>query len=126
MNLWIDDVREPPDDTWAVARTYDEAWTLLRRYQYDVASFDHDLGDLRCASCGGDMYHYAGCGAGEHGERIPLPKTGYDLLLRVELGALNCPGEIRLHSMNPVGRRRMATVVDSMKRRGIYGGPDVR
>lgn len=24
----------------------------------------------KCPSCGGDMYHYAGCGIGEHGDRI--------------------------------------------------------
>lgn len=24
----------------------------------------------KCSSCGGDLYHYAGCGVGEHGERI--------------------------------------------------------
>jgi hypothetical protein len=24
----------------------------------------------KCDSCGGDLYHYAGCGIGEHGERI--------------------------------------------------------
>lgn len=26
----------------------------------------------KCSSCGGDYYHYAGCGAGEHGEIIPM------------------------------------------------------
>ena len=24
----------------------------------------------KCSSCGGDYYHYAGCGIGEHGELI--------------------------------------------------------
>lgn len=36
---------------------------------------------IKCPSCGGDLYHYAGCGIGEHGDRIaqdspPNPPAG--------------------------------------------------
>jgi hypothetical protein len=89
MNLWIDDVREEPEG-WAVARTYADAYRLLGRFPYEVVSFDHDLGD----------------------EGSP---TGYDLLCAIERGDLPCPPEIRIHSMNPVGRQRMAVVAQRLR-----------
>jgi hypothetical protein len=47
----------------------------------------------KCESCGGDLYHYAGCGVGEHGERLPFvtalppvsppPEDAHKLLLKI-------------------------------------------
>lgn len=57
MKLWIDDLRTPPDESWAWAKTSEEALSILRtKYSALVGlvpvqtdeltdvSFDHDLG----------------------------------------------------------------------------------
>ena len=42
-NLWIDDIREPPEG-WHWAKTSAEAIEMLQNQKYVLASFDHDLG----------------------------------------------------------------------------------
>jgi len=86
MNLYIDDVREAPEG-WAIARTYDDAIRLLSRWQYEIVSLDHDLGESM---------------------------TGYDILRTMDEGVVHCPQEIWLHTYNPVGRARMAQVLRRM------------
>lgn len=46
MKLWLDDVRDPPDDGWNVVRSYAEfiQW-LIQNGLPGVVSFDHDLGE---------------------------------------------------------------------------------
>lgn len=52
MKLWIDDLREPPDDSWVWAKTSAEAISEMEAYTHEgmlwvpreVISFDHDLG----------------------------------------------------------------------------------
>jgi hypothetical protein len=41
--LWVDDLRQPPDDGWALARTSAEAIERLVAADYDELSLDHDL-----------------------------------------------------------------------------------
>jgi hypothetical protein len=43
MKLWIDDIRDAPDDSWTVARTVTEAIRLITKAQWDEISFDHDI-----------------------------------------------------------------------------------
>lgn len=50
MMIWLDDVRDPPDDTWFVCRSFRDvqsAFLLCAIYGEipDVMSFDHDLGE---------------------------------------------------------------------------------
>lgn len=42
--LWVDDLRDPPDDTWTVARTSHKAIYFLAGIKFDLMSLDHDLG----------------------------------------------------------------------------------
>lgn len=52
IKLWVDDIREPPDDTWDWVTTSEAAIALLRIISgsgmlwipREVISFDHDLG----------------------------------------------------------------------------------
>lgn len=45
MKLWLDDLREPPDDSWTWARTYAEAEQAMRSLEVTDASLDNDLGE---------------------------------------------------------------------------------
>lgn len=48
MRLWIDDIREPPNNTWTWAKTESEALVIVKAQNADnpieAVSFDHDLG----------------------------------------------------------------------------------
>jgi hypothetical protein len=85
--LWVDDSKPCPHGC-AVARTYDEALRLLRRFDYDVLYLDHDLGD-------------------------PRGLTGYDLLLEV-IADRRVPPRVECISWNPVGRQRIERLVKEL------------
>jgi hypothetical protein len=94
MKLFLDDVRDPPndDEDWIIARTASD-FMFAARYA-DFISFDHDLG-------------------------LDQP-TGYELLNILE--AMYRRGEIWteslptmvVHSANPVGAKNMRTVIDQI------------
>lgn len=44
VNLWIDDLRPPPDETWVWAKTSTDAKSQLASHTFEKVSFDHDLG----------------------------------------------------------------------------------
>lgn len=76
--LWVDDCKPCPEGC-SVARTYDDALRMLRRYRWDVLYLDHDLGE---------------------------PRTGYDLLVQADREGL-VPPVVECISWNPVGRKRI-------------------
>ncbi len=43
MKLWVDDIRNAPDDSWTVARTVTSAISAISRYDFDEISLDHDI-----------------------------------------------------------------------------------
>lgn len=102
MRVYLDDVREAPVG-WVRAHTPDEVIDLLRSGSVEELSLDHDLG-LTSAD----------------GER-----TGYDVLRWLEeavaTGTWTFPlPEIRIHSANPVGWRRMEQAINSIQRLHLH------
>lgn len=50
--LFYDDVRLPPDASWALAVNNAEAKALLLREKFDIISLDHDIGyQMMCSDC---------------------------------------------------------------------------
>jgi len=94
MNLWVDDIREPPDG-WVWAKSAAEAKQYLKTRQVEKASLDHDL----------SFDHYSV--TDNYNE-----ETGYDLVKWMcETG--HWPKEKPVvHSMNPVGRQNMIQLID--------------
>lgn len=43
MKLWVDDIRNAPDESWHVARTSLEAIRALARFDFEFISLDHDI-----------------------------------------------------------------------------------
>lgn len=78
LAIWVDDCKPAPSGC-AVARTYDLALQMLRRFKYSKLYLDHDLGEAR---------------------------TGYDLLM-VLIAEGIVPPEVECISWNPVGRKRI-------------------
>lgn len=78
LEIWVDDCKPAPHGC-AVARTYDDALRMLRRFDYSTLYLDHDLGEER---------------------------TGYDLLM-VLIQENRVPATVKCISWNPVGRKRI-------------------
>jgi hypothetical protein len=83
--LWVDDLRDPPDGSWAVARTSAAAIGLLAAGRFEVLSLDHDLG-------GDDTTRAVVLWLCEHPEAWP--------------------GDVRVHTANPVGRNWLIGMIE--------------
>jgi|ERR1700733_3559638 len=42
-NLFVDDIRNAPDESWTVARTITAAISAIATFDFDVISLDHDI-----------------------------------------------------------------------------------
>ena len=95
MKIFLDDVRDAPDETWTLVRSFRGAEALICPHSNQHTEFgikpgvseislDHDLGE---------------------------DKTGYDIVLLIEKlvnEELNyLPPKMIVHSANPVGRANM-------------------
>ena len=95
MKLFLDDIRTPPDNTWAVVRSFDEGVEYITKNGVpDVISFDHDLG---------------------------LEESGYDFakwLVEQHLdGNIDISNiKIQIHSANPVGRKNIEGLFVSFRK----------
>lgn len=79
-----------------LAPTFGDAMDLLLEADWKLVLFDHDLGDLASRE-----------------------KTGYDVLCWLEANPEHLPEMAGLVTSNPVGRKKMATVLDKlMERKG--------
>jgi hypothetical protein len=95
--LWLDDVRNPHEYGyigWHWVKTYDEAIAVLETGCVTEASLDHDL------SFDASM-----------GLQPPDEKTGYHVVCWMEQHNVWPSGGVKVHSMNPVGKRRMLDVI---------------
>ena len=96
--IFLDDIRDPPNKEWMVARTATHAYyTILGACQWGekiILSLDHDLG-------GGTP-------------------TGYDLLNWIERdiqkGDLHPKIFFEIHSANPVGRDNMKRAIREIEK----------
>jgi hypothetical protein len=102
-NLWLDDERPCPFvGNWLVAKNYDEAVEILTNYHVVKCFLDHDL----------SFEHYVP-GAYHLPEVYNnfTEKTGYDVVKWIEEYEAWPAEPPIVHSLNPVGARRMATVL---------------
>ena len=106
VRVWLDDVRQAPPG-WVRTFAPEQVIALLRSGRMAELSLDHDLG-------------------------LEPGRTGYAVLvwLESEVAAGRWPGplpEISVHSANPVGRRRMLRLLDTIRRlhgTSCYPTPD--
>jgi hypothetical protein len=109
MNLYLDDIRNPPPGEWVVVRTAEDAKVLLASGLVEYASLDHDLGP--CPQCTESEET-------EEGIKVvaayPCPHsvTGYDLVKWME-ETDNWPKyKPMVHSANPVGKANMIRAIE--------------
>lgn len=88
--LFLDDLRDPPDQSWIVCRTYEDAVLAVKRFGFpSEVSFDHDLG---------------------------YERTGMDLaryLVELDLDQNTMPDHFsfNVHSANPVGAENIEALL---------------
>lgn len=99
MKLYIDDLRFPSDNSWEIARNYNQAISQLSTNKVTTISFDHDLG------------------LDENGNEA---KSGYDVANWLEeqiyYGLITTIPEMVVHSANPTGKKRIEQVIQSIYR----------
>lgn len=101
MRLFLDDVRDPPNDDWELFRSPIEFLVFVEENwgKFEMISLDHDLGYI-CPDQGKEI-------------------TGYDVMCDIERIAHeknDLPFMIHFHSANPVGVENMTRVYTAMKR----------
>lgn len=103
--LWIDDVREPPCSGWDTADTAGLAIQMLLSRDYDVVSFDHDLG--LCQEC-----------MASECETCVHNGTGYDVVKWLEetcfLDETFPIPTLAVHSDNGPGRKNISLAIQSI------------
>jgi hypothetical protein len=96
INLYVDDLRDCPVG-FEVARTMDEAITYFNKFEINILSLDHDLGE------------------DENGNLLP---TGYDLVKWICENGFRA-NKVYLHTDNVVGRENMYQTLLGARRRGF-------
>lgn len=121
VNLFLDDIRNPTDVTWielpsvewTIVRNYTEFITTAKSNTIVIVSFDHDI----------SYSHYAefikSTNTGEFNYNNVKEKTGYHAckwLIEYCL-ELNIPfPEYYIHTMNPIGKANIQSLIDSYKK----------
>lgn len=93
MNLWLDDERKSPRN-WVWVKTPGDCIDVLKTFPVDILSLDHDLGIFVDGK----------------------EETGYDVLCWLEQNLNYMPNEVRIHTANPVARKRMQLVLAAIER----------
>ena len=91
VRLWLDDVREPPEDYNVHVETVEDAIYFLETYEVEHVGFDHDLG---------------------------YEKTGYDLAKWIEYQATQGLPRLTwsIQSANPVGAKNIEAAMKMAER----------
>lgn len=106
MKLFVDDIRNPPDDTWHICRDVSSAIRALDMFWEQVTdiNLDHDISHQVVVN----------------GMSRPYPCTEtfeavarYIALLRKARAVADWKPNIRIHTSNPAGAQRMKEVLES-------------
>lgn len=114
MKLFVDDTRAAPDD-WLLVRSVAEAKTLLAGGDVIAISLDHDMGACEACTTAGTHIGDQTTDETTYYNTCPHAETGYDLVMwMIEHDYV--PALVAVHSMNPVGRKRMIQALEGRER----------
>lgn len=105
MKLYVDDIRNAPDESWMVARTVSSAIRAISMFQFDEISLDHDISHQ--------------VGMGELSRPFPCGETFQPVAYYIaeKYSMTKMPGSppvpfVTLHTSNPVGAAEMKAVLE--------------
>jgi hypothetical protein len=114
VKIYLDDVRTPVEDSWEVARNYDEFVSKVLHHgltNVELISLDHDLGDTAMVE------YYTNV---KHNYKLEYEnireKTGYDCckwLVNHSLDENTPLPLIYVHSANPIGSSNMMGYINN-------------
>ena len=106
MKLFVDDIRNPPDDSWHICRTVGAAVRALAQFgpTIEAISFDHDISHQVAV---GSVSRPYPC---EETYQPVAEIVGllYELL---RFKGVNCIPRITVHSANPTGARHIEKIL---------------
>ncbi len=112
IKLWVDDVRQPPDSSWTVARSVTQAICMIAKFDPEVISIDHDIGHEAWID---DVYKSYPCH--ETFEAVAwFIAEKYYVLKDIEADKISArplllPPKIIIHSGNPVGAESIKEIL---------------
>jgi len=111
MKIFLDDVRDAPDDSWVVVRSYNDFMALVTGTNEPITeiSFDHDLG-----MCDGTD------DVAETGMHAAKQFVSYAQDNEYEYFG-DVLKKVIVHSSNPPGAANIAGYFGSAKKHGIFG-----
>ena len=98
MKLFVDDIRNAPDETWLTARTIRAAINALDTFEFDLVSLDHDISHQIAMGTASRPYP---C------EETFAPVASY---IGATSRARKIKPEIIIHTANPVGANILANI----------------
>lgn len=125
MKLYIDDIRNAPDDSWTVARTVLSAIRAIKMFDFDEISLDHDIshqvvvGRLSrpypCEETFEAVAHYI---ALKYWHLTPMNhdgSSGNSGSAGYNIPRKNIYPKITIHSSNPIGADKMKSIFDEVE-----------
>lgn len=92
MKLWIDDLRDAPDNTWIEARKVEQAIRLIATQRFEMISIDHDIVNRPDDETFKPVAYFIG------------EKFNNDVFFADDL-------EVTVHSDNPVGAKEIQNIL---------------
>ena len=114
VKIYLDDVRTPLEDTWVVARDYDQFVNSVTQYgieNIELISLDHDLGDTAMV----EYYNNVKDNYKLDYDKI-REKTGYDcckFLVNLSIDTDIPLPLVYVHSANPIGSANMMGYINN-------------
>jgi len=113
MKIWLDDVRNPPDDTWVWCKTTEHAFACIleNNNKIEHVSFDHDLGHPKL-----DGYWLA-CQIETlvHSDSLLALSENEEIKKRIKSIKIS-KFSWDVHSANPVGRRNIELAMANVEK----------
>lgn len=117
MKLFVDDIRDPKDDSWTVARKVEQAIRLISQFKFDEISLDHDIENRPDDETFKPIAYFIGekyfTNKPAEGFFDMVEKTREEAgLPQLYIGRPSWYPKITIHSVNPVGAKEIAAILN--------------
>lgn len=112
MKLWVDDLRDAPDDSWTVARKVEPATNIICNMKLEEISLDHDIENRPDDETFCPLAFVIGL-------RYQTVQEMSDFITGFGPRVQAVP-KITIHSINPVGAKRMQAILSSYSIKSTY------
>lgn len=107
MKLFVDDIRNAPDESWTVARTINAAISAIDTFDFEVISLDHDIS------------HQVSVGALSRPYPCEETFTAVAYFIKEKYLARIKP-KIVIHTSNPVGALKIKGILKDFEIREVH------